>query len=77
LGVPFFDRSEQAGGQRALSLVSFARDPKVIAICETWAGDYDSSKFERMGFEVDSRETGFADAVRDFVEDLNEEKEGK
>jgi hypothetical protein len=30
-----------------------------------------------MGFEVDSRETGFADAVRDFVEDLKEEKEGK
>ncbi len=72
LTIPF-PHSKQAGGQQALDLVTFERDPKVIAICETWAGDYDSSASEGMGFQVDNRKTGFADAVRDFVADLKAE----
>lgn len=45
----------------------------MIAICETWAGDYDSSAVEALGFQVDSRETGYEDAVRDFVEELKKD----
>ena len=42
----------------------------MIAICETWAGDYDSSASIGMGFQVDDKKTGFADAVGDFVAEL-------
>jgi D-erythronate 2-dehydrogenase len=62
--------SKQAGGQQALDLVTYEKDPKVIAICETWAGDYDSSASIGMGFQVDDKKTGFADAVGDFVAEL-------
>jgi hypothetical protein len=65
--------SQKFGGDKATSLVSYSKDPAVIAICETWAGDYDSSAVEALGFQVDSRETGYEDAVRDFVEELKKD----
>lgn len=65
---------EKYGGDKALSHVSFRRDSAVIAICETWAGDYEADNILRLGFEVDSRETGYDDAVKDFVEDLKQAK---
>ena len=58
------------GGEDKLKLVTFKPDPAVIAICEGWAGDYDSSEAQAMGFEVDDSKTGFADAVADFKEEL-------
>jgi hypothetical protein len=61
---------EEHGGPDALKLVSYRADKAVLAICETWAGDYDSSEFQRMGFEVDDKETGYAQAVLDFKEEL-------
>jgi hypothetical protein len=61
---------ETHGGPEALKLVSYAKDPAVIAICETWAGSFDNSEFLAMGFEVDDAKTGFADAVQDFKEEL-------
>jgi len=65
-----FSISNKFGGEKAASLVSYTKDPRVIAICETWAGDYDSAAVERLGFKGDSKETGYEDAVRDFVEEL-------
>ncbi len=63
--------SEKTGGKKALDLVSYSLDPKVLAICETWAGDYDSDKFVKMGFKRDEGgAVGFEGAVRDFVEEM-------
>lgn len=58
------------GGKDKLDLVKFEKDEAVIRICETWAGNYDSSEAQRMGFEVDNTETGYGDAVKDFKEEL-------
>lgn len=71
--IHHFQYSQKFGGEKATSLVSYSKDPAVIAICETWAGDYDSSAVEALGFQVDSRETGYEDAVRDFVEELKKD----
>lgn len=64
------DHSEQAGGQKALDLIEFKRDPAVIAICKTWAGDYDGSGPMSLGFAVDDRQQGYAQAVADFQKTL-------
>lgn len=61
---------EKFGGKKALDLVEYKVDPAVIAIAETWAGDYDSSKFQAMGFEVDDTQVGYEHAVQDFQEEL-------
>lgn len=58
------------GGQEAFNLVSFEKDPNVIAICETWAGDYVSDRVVELGFSVDGSETGYDDAVKDFVDGI-------
>lgn len=50
--------------------MDYKRDQAVIDICETWAGDYDSSDAVGKGFEVDDVETGFASAVGDFKDEL-------
>ena len=57
-----------------LKLVQFKKDPAVIKICESWCGDYDSSTFVKMGFEVDDQKTGYSDAVQDFKEELQSQK---
>lgn len=61
---------EEHGGAEAMKLVSYEKDEKVIRICETWAGDYDSSEVESLGFEVDDKKTGFSGAVQDFKKTL-------
>jgi len=61
---------KHAGGQKALDLVKFEKDAKVIAICETWPGNFDNTIALSMGFKVDDPKTGFADAVGDFVQEL-------
>ncbi|RSH80722.1 hypothetical protein EHS25_007058 [Saitozyma podzolica] len=61
---------EEHGGPEALKLVSFKVDSAVLAICETWAGDYDSTLFQSMGFEVDDKATGYGLAVQDFKQEL-------
>ncbi|ORY32634.1 hypothetical protein BCR39DRAFT_523291 [Naematelia encephala] len=58
------------GGKEKLDLVEFKKDPAVIAICQTWAGDYDSSDAQAMGFQVDDTTSGFSDAVKDFKDEL-------
>lgn len=68
---------EEHGGSDALKLISWKKDPAVIAICETWAGSYDCSEFLKMGFEVDDQERGYSLAVKDFKEELDAEKNGK
>lgn len=65
-----FSSREQAGGQKALDLIEFKKNPAVIAICETWAGDYDASGPLGLGFAVDDRQQGYAQAVADFQETL-------
>ena len=79
LAIPFRHHllREKFGGPKATALVDYKKDPAVIAICDTWAGDYVSDSVRALGFKVDSRETGYEDAVRDFVEDLEEAKKGK
>jgi len=44
-----------------------------MTICKGWAGDYDSTDAEKMGFENDDKKTGFAAAVGDFKEELQAE----
>ncbi|KAJ9094827.1 hypothetical protein QFC20_006805 [Naganishia adeliensis] len=61
---------EQAGGQKALDLIEFKKDPAVIAICKTWAGDYDGTGPMSLGFAVDDRQRGYAEAVADFQKTL-------
>lgn len=58
------------GGEDKVDLVDYKRDQAVINICQTWAGDYDSSDALSKGFEVDDVHTGFADAVGDFKDEL-------
>jgi len=58
------------GGKDKMDLVKFKPDQAVITICKGWAGDYDSTDAQKMGFEVDDQKTGFADAVGDFKEEL-------
>lgn len=53
-----------------MKLVSFKPDKQVITICKGWAGDYDSTDAEKMGFENDDKKSGFADAVGDFKKEL-------
>ena len=56
-----------------MDLVKFKPDQQVITICKGWAGDYDSSEAEKMGFENDDTQTGFAVAVADFKDELKAE----
>ena len=53
--------------------MSFKKDPAVLAIANTWSGDYDSAVFESMGFENDDPATGYSMAVADFRESLKTE----
>lgn len=53
-----------------MKLVSFKKDDAVIKICKSWAGDYDSTEVQSLGFEVDDKETGYSGAVQDFKEHL-------
>jgi hypothetical protein len=48
-----------------MKLVSFKKDEAVIKICKSWAGDYDSTEVQSLGFEVDDKETGYSGAVQD------------
>lgn len=68
------DALREHGGDDALSLVSFRKDPAVVAICETWAGSYDCDEFLRMGFEVDDAQRGYSLAVKDFKDELEREQ---
>lgn len=65
---------KQHGGEEAMKLVSFKKDEAVIKICKSWAGDYDSTEVQSLGFEVDDKETGYSGAVQDFKEHLQAEK---
>ena len=58
------------GGKDKMKLVSFKKDQAVINICKTWAGDYDTTEYQKMGLEVDDKATGFALAVGDFKDEL-------
>lgn len=60
---------KEHAGDEGMKLVSYKKDPAVIAICETWAGDYDSSAERKQGFVVDDLKTGFSAAVQDFKEE--------
>lgn len=42
----------------------------MIAICKTWAGDYDGTGPMSLGFAVDDRQSGYAEAVADFQKTL-------
>jgi hypothetical protein len=53
-----------------MKLVKYKKDEAVIRICKTWAGDYDSTEVQSLGFEVDNKETGYSGAVQDFKEFL-------
>lgn len=66
---------EQHGGEEAMKLVSYKKDEAVIRICKTWAGDYDSTEVQSLGFEVDDKETGYSGAVQDFKEFLLSQKQ--
>jgi len=50
--------------------VTFKVDPAVVAICSTWAGDFDMKDSLALGFEQDDLKTGYADAVGDFKAEL-------
>ncbi|ORX36914.1 hypothetical protein BD324DRAFT_591288 [Kockovaella imperatae] len=69
------DALVEHGGKDKLKLVKFEKDQAVIDIASTWAGDYDSSPSESMGFENDDPATGYSMAVKDFKELL--EAQGK
>jgi hypothetical protein len=66
---------EQHGGPKAMKLVSYKKDEAVIRICKSWAGDYDSTEVQSLGFEVDDKETGYSGAVQDFKEFLASQKQ--
>lgn len=57
-----------------MKLVSYEKDETVIRIFNTWAGDYDSSEVQSLGFEVDDKQSGFANAVQDFKDLLASQK---
>lgn len=57
-----------------MKLVSYEKDERVIRIFNTWGGDYDSTEVQSLGFEVDDKQTGFANAVQDFKEFLAAQK---
>jgi hypothetical protein len=61
------------GGEDKLKLITYKPDQLVIDICKGWAGDYDSSEAQEMGYEVDDLKTGFGSAVADFKELLSAE----
>jgi hypothetical protein len=61
------------GGKEKLDLITYKPDAMVIKICQGWAGDYDSSAAQAMGYEVDDPKTGFGEAVLDFKALLKEE----
>ncbi|KAL7421499.1 hypothetical protein Q5752_003268 [Cryptotrichosporon argae] len=54
----------------AKSLVTFRRDPAVLAIMQTWPGAFDNTDALALGFEQDDPATGFASAVGDFKAEL-------
>lgn len=58
-----------------MKLVSYKKDEAVIRICKSWAGDYDSTEVQSLGFEVDDKETGYSGAVQDFKEYLLSQKQ--
>jgi hypothetical protein len=58
------------GGKDKLDLVKFTKDQATFNICKTWAGDFDSAAAQEMGFEGDSYETGFSEAVQEFKEEM-------
>ena len=66
------DIRAEHGGEEKLKLVDYEKDEKVITICQTWPGEFDTSLAESMGFEKDDKKTGFADAVGDFKEELRQ-----
>ena len=66
---------EQHGGEEAMKLVSYKKDDAVIKICKSWAGDYDSTEVQSLGFEVDDKETGYSGAVEDFKQVLLSQKQ--
>ncbi|BEJ11115.1 hypothetical protein CspHIS471_0105370 [Cutaneotrichosporon sp. HIS471] len=61
---------KEHAGEEGIKLVEYKKDAAVIAICETWAGDYDSSAEVKQGFVVDNVESGFSAAVQDFKDEL-------
>jgi hypothetical protein len=66
---------EKYGGPEAMKLVSYKKDDAVIRICKTWAGDYDSTEVQSLGFEVDDTKEGYSGAVQDFQELLLSQKQ--
>jgi len=65
--------SVEHGGEDKMKLVEFKPDKQVMTICKGWAGDYDSTDADNMGFQNDDKKTGFAAAVGDFKEELQAE----
>lgn len=61
---------EKHAGKKALDLVTYKVDPAVLAICETWAGDYDSTDSQSKGFQVDSQELAYDEAVEEFKKEI-------
>lgn len=58
------------GGQSAVDLLRFKKDPLVIAIAMTWPGAFDNTFALSLGFEQDDPKTGFLEAVKDFKKNL-------
>ncbi|WWC89604.1 uncharacterized protein L201_004529 [Kwoniella dendrophila CBS 6074] len=57
------------GGKDKLKLIKFEKDPKVIAICDTWAGEFDNTDAVNLGFQVDDSKDGYDQAVKDFIDE--------
>ncbi|WWC70490.1 uncharacterized protein I206_104441 [Kwoniella pini CBS 10737] len=57
------------GGEDKLKLIKFDKDPKVIAICDTWAGAFDNTDALKLGFSIDDEKTGYEQAVQDFIQE--------
>ncbi|WWC61570.1 uncharacterized protein I303_104154 [Kwoniella dejecticola CBS 10117] len=57
------------GGEDKLKLIKFGKDPKVIAICDTWAGAFDNTDALKLGFSIDDEKTGYEQAVQDFIQE--------
>ena len=74
---PLTNHSEQVGGPEALKLVTYKPDEKVLAIVKSWPGAFDNTEAIKLGFEVDDEKTGFASAVQDFKDELDEAKAKK
>ncbi|KAF6822739.1 NAD dependent epimerase/dehydratase [Colletotrichum plurivorum] len=61
------DAVEKVGGKQALSLIEEKRDPKVLAIVETWAARFDVSRAYGLGLEPDG---SILEAVEAFAKTL-------